>query len=230
MSKEVALIIGAGAGLSASLARLFTNEGMAVALAARATDKLSDLAAETGAKIYPCDAASPDDMARLFASVEADLGAPDIAVYNPSMRAPGPIEEIDTTRARDAILTSGYGGFLMAHEAAKRMVPRGSGTLLFTSASASVKGYKNSSVFAMGKHALRGLCSSLARELHPKGIHVGHFVIDGGIKARDETRTPRGEDGFLSPDAIAETYLHVHRQPRSTWTWEIELRPWIESF
>jgi len=227
---ETALIIGAGAGLSASLARLFAKEGMAVALAARNPDKLGDIAAETGARTYACDAASPEDMARLFQDVERDLGAPTLAVYNPSLRARGPIEEIDTVQARDAILTTGYGGFLMAHEAAKRMVPAGKGTMLFTGASASVKGYPNSSVFAMGKFALRGLCSSLARELQPKGVHVAHFVIDGGIEAPNESRRPRGEDGFLKPDAIAETYLHVHRQHRSAWTWEVELRPWVETF
>jgi NAD(P)-dependent dehydrogenase (short-subunit alcohol dehydrogenase family) len=230
MSKDVAVIIGAGAGLSASLARLFAEDGMAVALAARNTDKLSDIARETGARLYACDAADAGDMAALFEAVDADLGPVNVAVYNPSMRAPGPIEEIDVERARQALLTTGYGGFLMAHEAAKRMVPRGSGTMLFTGASASVKGYKNSSVFAMGKHALRGLCSSLARELQPKGIHVAHFAIDGGIEARNEPRTPRGEDGFLKPDAIAETYMHVHKQHRSAWTWEMELRPWLEPF
>jgi NAD(P)-dependent dehydrogenase (short-subunit alcohol dehydrogenase family) len=149
------------------------------------------------------------------------------------MRAPGPVEEIDTARARDAILTSGYGGFLMAHEAAKRMVPRGSGTLLFTGASASVKGYKNSSVFAMGKHALRGLCSSLARELHPKGIHVGHFVIDGGIDATqtsDLLAEKENPSNTLDPDEIAKVYAQFADQHRSAWSWEIELRPWVETF
>jgi NAD(P)-dependent dehydrogenase (short-subunit alcohol dehydrogenase family) len=227
MSDNVALIIGAGAGLSASLARKFSDNGYAVALAARNTDKLADLAAATGAKTYACDAASPADMDALFAAVDADLGEPTVAVYNPSARVRGPVQDLDPEKVRDAILISGYGAFLMAQEATKRMLPKSSGCLQFTGASAGVKGYPNSSTFAMGKFALRGLCQSLARELHPKGIHVGHFVIDGGIAT---THGAREDDGTLSPDAIAETYWHFVNQHRSSWAWEIELRPWIETF
>jgi NAD(P)-dependent dehydrogenase (short-subunit alcohol dehydrogenase family) len=227
---ETALIVGAGAGLSASLARLFAREGMAVALASRSPSKLDALAAETGARAYACDVADPDSVAALFAAVDADLGAPDVVVFNPSRRVRGPVEELDPAAVRDAILVTAYGGFLVAREATRRMLPKGRGTLLFTGASAAVKGYANSSAFAMGKFGLRGLCQSLARELQPKGIHVAHFVIDGGIAGPRYTDAARGPDAFLDPDAIAETYLHVLRQHRSAWTWEIELRPWVETF
>jgi len=227
---ETALIVGAGAGLSASLARLFAREGMVVALASRSPSKLDALAAETGARAYACDVADPDSVAALFAAVDADLGAPDVVVFNPSRRVRGPVEELDPAAVRDAILVTAYGGFLVAREATRRMLPKGRGTLLFTGASAAVKGYANSSAFAMGKFGLRGLCQSLARELQPKGIHVAHFVIDGGIAGPRYTDAARGPDAFLDPDAIAETYLHVLRQHRSAWTWEIELRPWVETF
>ena len=229
--KENALIVGAGSGLSASLARLFRSEGMSVALAARDTDKLADLVAETGARAYGCDAADPASVASLFESVSADIGAPDVVVYNPSNRARGPVTDIDPEEVRTAILITCYGGFLVAQQAARRMLARGGGTILLTGASASVKGYPNSSSFAMGKFGLRGLAQSLARELQPKNIHVAHFVIDGGIrKAGDARVAERGEDGTLDPDAIADTYLHIHRQNRSAWTWEVELRPWVERF
>jgi len=227
MPENVALIIGAGAGLSASLARKFAGNGYKVALAARDPGKLTDLAAETGASTYTCNAANPGEMAALFKAVDGDLGEPTVAVYNPSARVRGPVHEIDPEKVRDAILTSSYGAFLMAQEAVKRMLPKSSGTLLFTGASAGVKGFANSSSFAMGKFALRGLAQALARELHPQGIHVGHFVIDGGIAT---THGARDDDGTLSPDAIAESYWHFVNQHRSSWAWEIELRPWIEKF
>ncbi len=228
---ENALIVGAGGGLSASLARLFRKEGMSVALAARNTDKLSDLVSETGAKAYACDASAPESVASLFASVSADIGEPDIVVFNPSYRARGPVIDLDVEEVRKAILISCYGGFLVAQQAARQMVARGGGTILLTGASASVKGYANSSSFAMGKFGLRGLAQSLARELQPKNIHIAHFVIDGGIaRPGSERAVAAGEDGALDPDAIAETYLHIHRQHRSSWTWEVELRPWVEKF
>jgi len=227
---ETALIVGTGAGLSASLARLFKAQGMEVAIASRNPDKNAALAEETGAKNYACGAADIDSVAALFASVDADMGAPDIVVYNPSARVRGPVTELDPVAVRDAVLITAYGAFLVAQQAAKRMEARGSGTLLFTGASAGVKGYPNSSCFAMGKFGLRGLAQSLARELSPKNIHVAHFVIDGGIESINRPTPADKPDSMLKPDAIAETYLHVHRQHRSAWTWEIELRPWVESF
>jgi NAD(P)-dependent dehydrogenase (short-subunit alcohol dehydrogenase family) len=229
--KEIALIVGAGAGLSASLARLFAKEGMAVALAARNTEKLAGLARETGARTYKCDAQEPRDVGALFASLTRDLGTPDVVVYNPSNRARGPITDLDPAAVRTVLMISAYGGFLVAQAAAKLMIARGSGTILFTGASASVKGYPNSSSFAMGKFALRGLAQSLARELQPKNIHVAHFVIDGGIAKENDVRSnERGPDGLLLPDEIAKSYLFAHRQHRTTWTWEVELRPWVEKF
>lgn len=232
--QEKALIVGAGRGLSAALARLFAAEGMQVALAARNIDKLAALAAETGAKAYACDAADPAAVDALFKSVTADIGAPDIVVYNASNRGSrGPVNELDPEAVRNALMITAFGGFLVAQAAAQRMITAGSGTILLTGASASVKGYPNSSSFAMGKFALRGLAQSLARELQPKNIHVGHFVIDGGIALRDgtdERTAASGADGTLNPDAIAQTYLQFHRQHRSAWAWEIELRPWVEKF
>src|SRR5688572_2080066 len=225
---ERALIVGAGAGLSASVARLFAREGMKIALAARDPKKLDALCGETGARAYACDASKPGDVAQLFNAVDADLGAPDVVVYNASGRVRGPLVDLDPAEVHRAIDTSAYGGFLVAREAARRMVPKNHGAILFTGASASVKGYAQSAAFAMGKFALRGLSQSMARELQPQGIHVAHFVIDGGI-ARDG-RTPSGPDALLDPDAIALNYLHMLRQPRSAWTWEIEVRPWVEKF
>jgi NAD(P)-dependent dehydrogenase (short-subunit alcohol dehydrogenase family) len=230
-AKEVALIVGVGPGLSASLARLFAKEGMSVALASRNTEKLAGLQRETGAKAYKCDAQSPADVDALFTSVVRDLGTPDVVVYNPSNRARGPITDLDPEAVKTVLLISAYGGFLVAQAAAKLMIARGSGSILLTGASASVKGYPNSSSFAMGKFALRGLAQSLARELQPKNIHVAHFVIDGGIqKDNDPRQNERGPDGMLLPDEIAKTYLFAHRQHRTAWTWEFEVRPWIEKF
>ena len=230
--KETALIVGARQGLSASLARLFAAEGMHVAIAARNTDKLADLCSETGAKAFACDAGDPAQVNALFDAVTGELGEPDIVVYNASNRARGPVQGLDVEAVRTAIEISCFGGFLVAQAAAKQMIPRGSGTILLTGASASVKGYPNSSSFAMGKFGLRGLAQSLARELQPQNIHVAHFVIDGGIlQGPGDTRAAeRGEDAMLLPDEIAKDYLHVHRQHRSSWTWEIELRPWLEKF
>jgi NAD(P)-dependent dehydrogenase (short-subunit alcohol dehydrogenase family) len=230
MANDTALIVGAGKGLSASLARACAKRGMKVALAARNPEKLAALVAETGAKAYACDASQPDAVQALFRAVDADLGAPALVVYNASARARGPFVELDPAAVAKALEVSAYGGFLVAQETAKRMLPLGRGSILLTGASASVKGYAQSAPFAMGKFALRGLAQSMARELAPKGIHVAHFVIDGGIRQPGDTRAERGPDGFLDPDAIAQTYLQIHDQPRSAWTWEVELRPWTETF
>jgi NAD(P)-dependent dehydrogenase (short-subunit alcohol dehydrogenase family) len=228
---ETALIIGAGSGLSAALARLFAREGMRVALAARRTEKLAPLLAETGARAWRCDAATREDVEALFAAVEAELGAPDLVVYNPSARARGAITELDPAEVQTTLMVTCFGGFLVAQAAARQMLKRGSGTILFTGASASVKGYARSAPFAMGKFGLRGLAQSLARELQPQNIHIGHVVIDGGIgRAGDPRAGQRGADGMLDPDAIAASYLHLHRQHRSAWSWEMELRPWVETF
>ena len=227
---RAALIVGAGSGLSASLARLFSKHGLKIGLAARSTGKLASLASETAAQVFECDASEPAEVAKLFAAVEGKLGAPDVVVYNASYRTRGPLVDLDPAEVTKAIAVSAFGGFLVAQQAARRMLPKGQGAILFTGASASVKGYAQSASFAMGKFALRGLAQSLARELSPRGIHVAHFVIDGGI--RSERRPPATDkpDALLDPDAIAMSYWHVLQQPRSAWTWELELRPWVENF
>jgi NAD(P)-dependent dehydrogenase (short-subunit alcohol dehydrogenase family) len=230
--KEVALIVGAGEGLSASLVRLCAKQGMQVAVAARNPDKLAALCAETGATAYACDVIDETSVDAVFDAVVAEMGVPNLVVYNPSARVRGPIDEIDRDAVKNAVLITCYGGFVVGQKAAQLMLERGNGSILFTGASASVKGYPNSSAFAIGKFGLRGLAQSMARELQPKGLHIGHFVIDGGIvkKSGDDRASGRGEDGMLDPDAIAESYLQVHGQHRSAWSWEIELRPWVEKF
>lgn len=230
---EVALIVGSGQGLSASLARLFARENMTVVLAARNVEKLDPLVKATNAQAFPCDASVPEEVESLFAKTAEAVGVPDVVVYNASNRGGRlPVVELDPERVRTAILITCFGGFLVGRAAAQAMIPRESGSILFTGASASYKGYPNSSSFAMGKFGLRGLAQSMARELAPHNVHVAHFPIDGGIRqGPDDPRAGgRGEDGLLDPDAIAETYLHVHRQHRSAWTWEVEMRPWTEQF
>src|SRR5277367_2057279 len=211
-----ALIVGAGAGLSASLARLFAKNGLRVTLAARDTGKLAALCSETGAAAIATDATNPADVARLFDAIEP----PDVVVYNASARARGKFTELDPAAVAQAIAISAFGGFLVAQQALQLMLPRGEGAILFTGASASVKGYAQSAPFAMGKFALRGLAESLAREFSPQGIHIAHFVIDGGIRSATRTVPEDKPDSLLDPDDIAATYWHVLAQNRSAWTWE----------
>lgn len=225
-----ALIVGAGSGLSASLARLFAREGMSVALAARRTENKSQLCSEIGAVSFACDASKPDEVKQLFIDVESHLDSPSVVVYNPSFRVSAPLVDLDPTDVAKALEITAYGGFLVAQAAAKRMLNRGGGAIFFTGASASVKGYPRSAPFAMGKFALRGLAQSIARELAPKNIHVAHFVIDGTIRSPERQEPADKPDSLLDPDAIAQTYLNILRQPRSAWTWEVELRPWVELF
>ena len=224
------LIVGAGQGLSASLTRVFRKEGLAVAIAARDTAKLAPLCAETGAVAFGCDAQDELQVQRLFADLERAHGAPDVVIYNASARTRGPFVHLVPAEVQHALQVTAFGAFLVAQQAASRMLPKGHGAMLFTGASASVKGYAQSAPFAMGKFALRGLAQSLARELSPQGIHVAHFVIDGAIRGAGRGDDPNKPDALLDPDAIALTYLNILRQPRSAWTWEIELRPWVERF
>jgi NAD(P)-dependent dehydrogenase (short-subunit alcohol dehydrogenase family) len=227
---KTALIVGAGEGLSASLARLFAREGIRVALAARGIEKLGALCSETGAKAFTCDATDADDVERLFGLVEREVAVPDLVVYNASGRARGAFADLVPDDVARAISVSAFGGFLVAQQAVKRMLPKRHGAILFTGASASVKGYPQSAPFAMGKFALRGLAQSMARELSPQGIHVAHFVIDGGIRSAARAEPADRPDSMLDPDAIAASYWSVLQQPRSAWTWELELRPWVEKF
>lgn len=228
---RTALIIGTGPGLSASFARICAREGLAVALAARRPEKIDGLADEIGASRHRCDASRREDVERLFTDLDRDGRDLEVVLYNPSARVRGSIVEIDPEAVRDALMTACYGGFLVGQAAARRMLARGGGSILFTGASASVKGYPQSASFAMGKFGLRGLAQSMARELAPRNVHVAHFVIDGGIaKGPSDPRGGESADSLLDPDAIASTYWAVHAQHRSAWTWEVELRPWVETF
>ncbi len=227
---KTALIVGAGPGISASVARLLAGAGLKVGLAARNIDKLAPLAGQIGARTYAVDAADPGSVAHLFERVDADLGAADVVLYNASARVRGRIVDLDPAAVKQAIEISAFGGFLVTQQAAIRMTPNNHGAILLTGATASVKGFPLSSTFAIGKFGLRGLAQSAARELGPQGIHVAHFVIDGGVRSAVRPDPADRPDSTLDPDAIAETYLAVLAQPRSAWTWEIELRPWVEAF
>src|ERR1700753_2588876 len=227
---KTALIVGAGEGLSASLARIFAREKINVALAARKTEKLGALWRETGAHAYACDATDPEEVERLFGLVEREIAVPDLVVYNASGRARGSFVDLVPAEVANAIAVSAFGGFLVAQQAAQRMLPNKHGAILFTGASASVKGFAQSATFAMGKFALRGLAQSMARELSPQGIHVAHFVIDGGIRSAARPVPGNAPDSLLDPDAIAETYWATLMQHRSAWSWEVEVRPWVEKF
>lgn len=225
-----ALILGAGAGISASLARMLTAEGLSVGLAARNIEKLAALEKETGAVAFAADAADPAAVARLFDAFDSRLGEADVVIYNPSLRAPGSVAEIEPEAVRNALAISAFGGFLAVQQAARRMLPHGHGAILLTGASASIKGFALSSAFAMGKFALRGLAQSAARELGPKGIHVAHVIIDGAVRSATRPIPADRPDSMLSPDAVARCYLDLLRQPRDAWTFETELRPWVEKF
>jgi NAD(P)-dependent dehydrogenase (short-subunit alcohol dehydrogenase family) len=225
-----ALIVGAGQRLSASLARLFAQQGMHIALAARDPKDLDALVRESGARAYACDATKRDDVGRLFATLDAEKRTADVIVYNASYRTRGPLVELDPAEVEKAIAVTAFGGFLVGQAAVRRMLPKANGAILFTGASASVKGYAQSAPFAMGKFALRGLAQSMARELSPQGIHVAHVVIDGGIRSARRAEDTAKPDSLLDPDAIAQSYLHLLQQPRNAWAWEIELRPWVERF
>jgi len=232
MGKPLAVIVGAGQGLSASVGRLLAAEGYDIVLAARNTDKLSGLASETGGRAVALDATDPAGMARLFADLP---DSPRIAVYNPSARVRGPITDLEPEEVRRAVEVTAFGAFLMGQASAKRMldaVPENGvrGTILFTGASAGVKGFARSATFAMGKFAQRGLAESMARELHPQGIHVAWINIDGAIRNPGREEPEDRPDSMLNPDAIARTYLDLARQDRSAWSSEITLRPWVERF
>jgi NAD(P)-dependent dehydrogenase (short-subunit alcohol dehydrogenase family) len=202
-----ALIVGAGSGLSAALARALTKDGIKVALASRTTADLDALVKETGARAFACDASQRSEVDRLFADLDATFGAPEIVVYNASFRTRGPFVDLDPADVEKALDVSAYGAFLVSQQAARRMLPKRHGAILLTGASAGVKGYPQSAPFAMGKFALRGLAQSAHRE-----------------------DPPDKPDSLLDPDAIAATYMHLIHQPRSAWAWEIEVRPWVERF
>jgi NAD(P)-dependent dehydrogenase (short-subunit alcohol dehydrogenase family) len=228
-----ALIAGAGTGISASLARLFAQQGLKVGLAARDAVKLQPLAADIGGVAFAADVGDAAQVKRLFEDVSEKIGEPDIVVYNASGRVRGPLTALDPAEVEQALRVSAFGGFLVGQEAARRHLARplaARGAILFTGASASVKGFAQSAPFAMGKFALRGLAQSMARELAPQGIHVAHFIIDGAVRGAHRQEAADAPDSMLDPDAIALSYWHVLQQPRSAWSWEVELRPWVEKF
>jgi len=229
---KFALIVGAGSGISAAFARALKADGYRLALAARDTGKLAGLARQTDADLVDTDAADVGSVATLFAELDRRFAQLDVVLYNASYRTRGAFIDLQPSEVKKSIAVSAYGGFLVAQEAAKRMLVRGEGAIFFTGASASVKGYAQSAAFAMGKFALRGLAQSMARELQPKGIHVAHFVIDGGVRNAERGRAgdPDRPDSLLEPDAIAQTYMAVLKQPRSAWSGEVEVRPWLEPF
>ncbi|MEL6888826.1 MAG: SDR family NAD(P)-dependent oxidoreductase [Pseudomonadota bacterium] len=233
MTLGTAVIIGAGSGLSASLARKLAERGHPLVLGARNTSKLDDLVAETGAQAVALEGSHPAQMETLFAGIPGRI---DVAIYNPSARARGPVATLEPDEVRRAMEITAFGSFLLGRVAAGRMLEQepvngARGTILFTGASAGVKGFPQSASFAMGKFAQRGLAESMARELHPQGVHVAWVNIDGGISntVRAE-RTDDGSDKMLDPDAIADAYLGLMDQHRSTWSNEIALRPWVERF
>jgi NAD(P)-dependent dehydrogenase (short-subunit alcohol dehydrogenase family) len=225
-----ALIIGAGPGISASLTRLLRTADISVVVASRHVDRLAQLVNQTGAIALPVDAAEAAQVERLFAETDARIGAPELVVYNASGRVRGPIAELNPAEVEQAVAVSALGAFYSVQQAAKRMIPAGKGAILLTGATAGVKGFALSAPFAMGKFALRGLAQSAARELAPKGIHVAHIVIDGGVRAEHRADPSDRPDSSLDPDAIAQSYADLLRQHRSAWSWELEIRPWLEKF
>lgn len=227
---KTALIVGVGTGISASLARRLSALGVGVGLAARDVEKLKGLADETGARTFAVDASDPSAVARLFLDAERLLAEPDVVIYNAGARVSGRLADLDPAAVERCVAINAFGAFLIAQQAAKRMEPRAHGAIVFTGATAGVKGFAKSAPFAMGKFALRGLAQSAARELGPKGIHVAHFNIDGGVRSASRPDRPDHPDGTLDPDAIAQTYIDVLSQPRSAWSFDVDLRPWTEQF
>jgi NAD(P)-dependent dehydrogenase (short-subunit alcohol dehydrogenase family) len=227
---RTALIVGAGSGISASLARRLSARGLQVGLAARDITKLAPLVDETGAAAFAADASRPQSVAKLFLDMQTRLGEPDVVIYNAGARVRGRLAELDPAAVEQALAVTAFGAFLVAQQAARCMEPRGRGAILLTGATAGIKGFAQSAAFAMGKFALRGLAQSAARELGPKGIHVAHFIIDGAVRSSQRAEPAEHPDSTLDPDAIAQTYVDVLCQPRSAWSLEVELRPWTERF
>ncbi len=241
MAKQAALIVGAGDALGGAIARRFAREDMVACVVRRHGEKLAPLveairAAGGEAVAFGVDARKEEQVQDLVARIERELGTLEVAIFNIGANVRFPIRET-TSRVYFKVWEMGcFAGFLTGREAAKVMAPRGRGTILFTGASASLRGREGFAAFAGAKHALRALAQSMARELGPLGIHVAHTVIDGAIDTafiRDnfpERYALKSQDGILDPDAVAENYWLLHRQPRSAWTHELDLRPWIEAW
>jgi NAD(P)-dependent dehydrogenase (short-subunit alcohol dehydrogenase family) len=239
---KVALVIGAGDATGGAIARRFAREGYVACVTRRDRDKLSPLLDQIksdggAAHGFGSDARQEDQMVDLVTAIERDIGAIEVAVFNIGANVNFPIRDTTVRVYTKVWEMCALGGFLMGREAARVMVPRGRGTIIFTGATASLRGGKGYAAFAGGKHALRALAQSMARELGPEGIHVAHTVIDGGIDTKfiqdrlgDRFADLKKRDGVLSPDAIADSYWMLHNQHRSAWTHELDLRPWIENF
>lgn len=239
--RPVALVIGAGDATGGAIARRFAREGYVTCVTRREKDRLKDLVAQIEADggkavAFGSDARKEDDMIALFDEIERDVGEVAVAVFNIGGNVRFPITETTTRVYTKVWEMCALAGFLMGREAAKRMLPRAKGTILFTGATASLRGSAGFAAFSGGKHALRALAQSMARELGPKGIHVAHVVIDGAIDTafiRDmfpAAYAKKEEGGILSPDHIAEMYWMLHTQPRDAWTHELDLRPWMETW
>lgn len=227
---SIAVIIGVGDGLSASCARALAADGYDLHLAARTEAKMAPLAKETSAKMHLVDGADPEVVAALFDTIEGRI---DVMIYNPSARVRGPLADLDPETVRKSIEVTAFGSFIAGQAAAKRMLAQDEingkrGTILFTGASAGVKGFPKSASFAMGKFAQRGLAQSMSRELHPQGIHVAWINIDGAIRNPGRKEAADNPDSMLDPDAIAKTYMSLIDQDRSAWSAEIAIRPWVE--
>ncbi len=232
MADKVALVVGAGPGLGAALARRFAAGGYAVAVARRKAADLEDLAAEVGGKAYGCDAADAENVAALLERIGKDLGTPTLVAYNAGAYSPGSILEIAPAEFERCWRIGCLGGFNVGQQAARGMLKEGGGTILFTGATAALRGGKGFVNLAVGKFGLRALAQSMARELGPENIHVAHLIIDGQI-AGDRTthsESARGENHVLKPEAIAETAWFLHEQQKSAWTQELDLRPYVENW
>jgi NAD(P)-dependent dehydrogenase (short-subunit alcohol dehydrogenase family) len=232
---QVAVIVGVGPGLGFALVRRFASAGMSVAMAARNRKKLEQLLEQApleGARAYACDATDRAAVDHLFAEVERDLGAPEVVVFNAGAFRPGGVLEIDPAEFEQCWRVGCFAGFLVGQAAARRMVREGRGTILFTGATAALRGSARFANLAVPKFGLRALAQAMARELGPGGIHVGHVIIDGQIRSERyaQLAAERGSDALLEPDAVAEMYYQLHAQPRSAWTLELDLRPWSEKF
>ncbi|AKI01604.1 short-chain alcohol dehydrogenase [Hoeflea sp. IMCC20628] len=232
MARSIALVVGVGDGLSASVARQLHSAGHELVLAARNTGKIASLANQLGARTVACDASDPGEVDALMASIDGPLR---VCVYNPSYRQRGPLVDLDPIEVERSIRVTAFGSFLVGQSAARKMLDQDEeagvrGTILFTGASAGVKGFPQSAPFAMGKFAQRGLAQSMARELHPQGIHVAWINIDGAIRNPGRTEPSDKPQSMLDPDEIAKSYIALVEQNRSAWSDELTLRPWVEHF
>ncbi|CAM3517337.1 SDR family oxidoreductase [Parendozoicomonas haliclonae] len=241
MNNKTALIIGAGDAIGSAIARKFAGRGYTICAARRNGDKLTPLVEEieaTGGNAYAftCDARKEDQIENLFAEIESNIGELDVVVFNVGANVPMGILQTDSRKFFKIWEMACFAGFLSGREAARYMTKRNRGTILFTGATASVRGSAGFAAFASAKHGLRALAQSMARELGPKNIHVGHIVIDAAVDTAwiqqmlPDYKQRKDNDGVVNPDDLAELYVQMHEQPRSAWTFELDVRPWTEKW